>query len=831
MTKYMSKEQITDPATMKRKNDNYNRKKGNKSSSSADNHGSKDGGPSIENSKSLAVSKDGAPESAPRPEPIDDQKAPWTAYPTPNIPFKTQRQVLTTVQGMLEEACFDFAQQWVPTILRDKGIKEAEQVELTEWGSILGKEIKSIPKNATQRIPGTSFTQELTATHQLRDAAVHRQQLSVARMLELIGPARNLVIIMKDDKRTAVIEQILEMIEHNVSHLDEHQQRIRAQLTVDLDFIEKKRIAWDELEKQRINDAMQKEEGNYTTFGTLLNDYLDNLKSRRNISEEAVCVKSKLQQGSEPVGPPFTDSSVLSMAARRFTNEMRAAAELIKSTDNSIPDGITAKSPVPSIFTPETPNVCCDTIGKAKELAVGTENAQAVLQPSVFDTGESRKASVDDNSSTGKIASTGNDPQQGPALTLPTRNCMPGAFPTGMPEALSKGTHSSCTVDKTSNFDTSSSTKASVGHDKNTDKATSDVNGALKSVPFTFTSNFSNNGAFAFMEVPEQTNDFSWSTEFLAHTSDPPSLTKSSVVDAPATVTPAFLSSDQTQPKTPEFPGGAGGEAQGGGVWDRARDVKLTGALRSMSYDGNTAASAISAANLVKSEAPSEKKSTFRSLFPAGSSVPNTDSNNTAGTNEPQGQQFSFASFMGPTSALITTTRPPAAGDGLFHFPQNPPTSNRPPAAGDGLFHFPQNPPTSIQPPVASPAPTKSQKLAFDYKPLFASELKNFFEQEDDTTFRCKILRCNNYIFETENAWKVHAEHDHPIWYFSLIQDLYRRYTSNEGSTAAAQSPDNEAGDSHSQASNTVTQAHSLTNTSVLPVFGQTTKLGQSYKW
>lgn len=225
MAKHMSKGQITDPAAMKRKIDNYNRKKGSKNTGSAGRHEANDGGLAAETSKGFEVSKQTALKSTPHPEKGDAQElCEWTSYPTPNIPFKTQRQVLVTVQGMLEEACFDFAHQWVPTILSHKGIKEAEQVELTEWSGILGKEVRSLRKNATQRIPGTSLTQELTATHQLRDAAVHRKQLSMARMLELIGPVRNVVTIMKDDKKIAIIEQLSDMIEHNVPHLEEHQQ-------------------------------------------------------------------------------------------------------------------------------------------------------------------------------------------------------------------------------------------------------------------------------------------------------------------------------------------------------------------------------------------------------------------------------------------------------------------------------------------------------------------------------------------------------------------------------------------------------------------------------
>lgn len=261
----------------------------------------------------------------------------------------------------------------------------------------------------------------------------------------------------------------------------------------------------------------------------------------------------------------------------------------------------------------------------------------------------------------------GSDSQKGWPLTLPAENPIHGIFPSGMPEALSNAVQPGPTTTQASILDTSNSAKAPVGHDNNTAKVASDANSALKPVPFTFTSSYPNNGAFASTEVRDRIKDYS--RPFLGNTTDKSSpLMKSSIFDTTATA-PSIL--EKTQPNVPESSTApaAGGNLQGGDIWDRAKDVKLTGSGQAtMSHNEKTAASAVLAENLVESDAPSVKRPVF------------------AGTSQPQGKRLPLPSFTEPTTALTGTTIPPAAGNDIFHFKGNPLTS--------------------VQPPVASPAST-----------------------------------------------------------------------------------------------------------------------------
>ena len=75
-----------------------------------------------------------------------------------DLAFTTQLRIIKTMQRWLEEALFQFFQQWLPSLLAKKNISTVEEVKLDEWTMIFpgGGRIKTLPKVATQRIPESS---------------------------------------------------------------------------------------------------------------------------------------------------------------------------------------------------------------------------------------------------------------------------------------------------------------------------------------------------------------------------------------------------------------------------------------------------------------------------------------------------------------------------------------------------------------------------------------------------------------------------------------------------------------------------------------------------
>lgn len=314
MPKYMSKDFISDPAVRKRKDDNYRAKKRSKSIEAQPGRRENiDGDLAAQTSKALTISENPVATSATSSGAQDSVTKPRDVSSNTCIPFKTQLRILTTVQGWLEEACFDFTQKWLPNVLAAKDIDLPEKAELTEWTNIISKELKALPKTATQWVQGTSLRQELTATHQLRNAAIRRQQLSSARLLELLDAAINVVIIMKDKKKVALIEDLIGVLQGSIGLLGSQLHALGEKLSRFSAYVEAQRNKLADLETNALEENKLGREQLCTAAGLTIDYFLDggdfataNIKSRERSSANRAFATPEGQQDYPrlPTPPP-----------------------------------------------------------------------------------------------------------------------------------------------------------------------------------------------------------------------------------------------------------------------------------------------------------------------------------------------------------------------------------------------------------------------------------------------------------------------------------------------------------------------------------------------
>lgn len=124
------------------------------------------------------------------------------------LPFKTQHKILTVVQTILEECCFDFGQTWVPHLMKAQKWDEPESIELTQWIKIFSKHTKDLPTSATRSIAGKSLKQVLFDTSSLRHAAVHRLPTTAAEIVNMLRAAHSFTTALNDPIRAIEIEGI-----------------------------------------------------------------------------------------------------------------------------------------------------------------------------------------------------------------------------------------------------------------------------------------------------------------------------------------------------------------------------------------------------------------------------------------------------------------------------------------------------------------------------------------------------------------------------------------------------------------------------------------------
>ena len=328
----MPKDPDGDSATKKRKENNYRAKKQSKSTDAKESHAleSLDAGiPTNTVTEAQKPTHDCTP-------PRDVQQSAAKPLPTPldaSIPFKTQFGIVTAVQGWLEEAIFDFFRKWLPEVLEAKDIDIAEKVELTDWADTIGKEIKALPKAATDRIPGTSLMQELRATYQLRNAALRRQQLSSIRLLELLGAASNLVTIMKDEKKIALIGALVGEIQAASRVLETRLEATKEAIIHDFDIIENM--------KNRLNEQMMKVkkaagarcERNRKGVGITLDLFLDNTRKGSTRGGQMAIFEDelmRLQESQETLLPQDFQSryaSLFQTGSLQISSSVKPSAE------------------------------------------------------------------------------------------------------------------------------------------------------------------------------------------------------------------------------------------------------------------------------------------------------------------------------------------------------------------------------------------------------------------------------------------------------------------------------------------------------------------------
>lgn len=98
----------------------------------------------------------------------DINNAAPSLYPV-YVRYRCQHLITTSIQQLLEEGYFDFAQHHLPHVLAKKGWDCPEAVELTEWTKLTSQYPPQRTKGVNQPI-----NELIGPLHELRHSAVHR---------------------------------------------------------------------------------------------------------------------------------------------------------------------------------------------------------------------------------------------------------------------------------------------------------------------------------------------------------------------------------------------------------------------------------------------------------------------------------------------------------------------------------------------------------------------------------------------------------------------------------------------------------------------------------
>ena len=133
------------------------------------------------------------------------------------------------MQRILEEACWEIASRWVPTILLSRNWTCSEAVELSAWKKFLPD---AIPYRALASGKTSSYSLEmgLTDAVRVRNAAVHRHLCDNSEIRLMAMKAQQLMEIFSDGSRREKFVRLKEELSQWDMSSKEHRDDARRRL-------------------------------------------------------------------------------------------------------------------------------------------------------------------------------------------------------------------------------------------------------------------------------------------------------------------------------------------------------------------------------------------------------------------------------------------------------------------------------------------------------------------------------------------------------------------------------------------------------------------------
>lgn len=222
-------------------------------------------------------------------------------YPS-YVPYKTQHLVLTTVQRMLEECCFDFSKMWISDALQERKWDCAEAAELTQWLSLLNRRSGKIPAHAFTR-QFSSIQGILSSVRRLRHTAVHRLPITARGTCDLIQSAAKLSEVLRDPFRTAQLEAIAQTLGPLTRDMELHKNFLENTLDVNLQTIRQQREELDRREAALIAMTRKEDADKKALVGSMLEEAVRKIiqipLSREHVPDEDTGAFEEISSGGE----------------------------------------------------------------------------------------------------------------------------------------------------------------------------------------------------------------------------------------------------------------------------------------------------------------------------------------------------------------------------------------------------------------------------------------------------------------------------------------------------------------------------------------------------
>ncbi|KAF3934039.1 hypothetical protein ABW19_dt0202638 [Dactylella cylindrospora] len=160
------------------------------------------------------------------------------------LPYPVQHALTTEVQKVLEQACYDFVKAWLPDWISNEQFMHPQNAELPMWARLIKRKLKTLPAHAYD---GALLAEEaslgriISHIEDLRHTAVHRLKTQSKGLEQMLGSAVLFARTLKDERRTAYLEKILEKAKEASTELENEKIFMLNRLEKELEEIEQMR--------------------------------------------------------------------------------------------------------------------------------------------------------------------------------------------------------------------------------------------------------------------------------------------------------------------------------------------------------------------------------------------------------------------------------------------------------------------------------------------------------------------------------------------------------------------------------------------------------------
>ncbi|KAI0551077.1 hypothetical protein F4679DRAFT_540228 [Xylaria curta] len=179
------------------------------------------------------------------------------------LPLRTQHRILTNVQSILEDICFDYAERAMPEILKKNKWDCPEAAELNLWSAeFLLRQNDFSDRVEDVRKPLTSLLRSIA---DIRHTAVHRICISAKGLEQFLLNAESFAVLLDDTTRLRSLTELRRNIQQSIEELERNKHVLSSKLKETLKRIAAQRAELDRIEEMAISD-MLREDGEYQAF-------------------------------------------------------------------------------------------------------------------------------------------------------------------------------------------------------------------------------------------------------------------------------------------------------------------------------------------------------------------------------------------------------------------------------------------------------------------------------------------------------------------------------------------------------------------------------------